>query len=196
MRGVPIEFGNRYILPMLGQFAKKYPLVKFQIRFGHTVGLKEELSNNRLDIAVVDQYHFGSEFYQKVLAKEELTLCGHSQYKLPPIQQKLDKLITLPLIDYDEGATLLRQWFKHHYRVKTLKLSLRASAMDVQGIATLIAEGVGGGVLPHKIALERDLFIFKANGPRLINNMSVVYLKKNQSQLVKLFNEFLIHSEK
>jgi DNA-binding transcriptional LysR family regulator len=192
--GIPIEFGNRHVLPFIAEFSKKYPEVRFEIKYGHAIHFKESLLNQKLDLAVVDEFQFGNQFIKKKLAKETLTLCAHKKFKISPSQQKIETLLSLPMIDYDEGAILLRQWYKYHFKAKVLRFSLCASAMDVQGLTNLISLGMGIGILPIERAIEKDLFIFREDKPHLINHISVVSLKKNHSFLVKLFFESLLSS--
>ena len=62
--GLPIEFGNTFILPLLAPLAHQYPLIKFQIFYGHALSLKEELIENRIDLAIVDDFQMGNKIEQ------------------------------------------------------------------------------------------------------------------------------------
>ena len=127
--GLPIEFGNTFILPLLAPLARQYPLVKFQIFYGHALSLKEELIENRIDLALVDDFSMGSKIEKISICNEELHLCASSSYlKLlnPSIQKKLNKssslkklevkelIESLDFVDYQKTEPILLQWMQFH----------------------------------------------------------------------------------
>lgn len=191
--GIPIEFGNRYILPLVSKFIKIHPNINFKIEYGHALLLKEKLKNQSLYFAIVDDYPFDKiEFNKTPLAKENLVLCGHKDYSMPLNKQTYNQLKILPYIDHNDEATFIKQWFKQNFKIKSLKIPLKISAMDVQGVATLISEGAGVGILSETMAKEKNFFIFKENKKGLINQMSIVELKQNKNKLSAAFKQFIM----
>ena len=61
--------------------------------------------------------------------------------------------------------------------------------MDVQGMAKMISEGMGAGILPlHVIKKNKlqkmQLYMFEGSGRPLLNHLSLVSLKKRTHSLV------------
>ena len=73
-------------------------------------------------------------------------------------------------------------WFDHHLGSRRLKLNVRATVMDVQGMARLITCGTGAGVLPSHLVTKLEgeghkLHVFKGCGKPLKNTISIAYLR-------------------
>ena len=190
--GLPIEFGNTFILPLLAPLARQYPLVKFQIFYGHALSLKEELLENRMDLALVDDFPMGLKIEKVPIYNEELHLCGSANYLAlldQNIVKKLNKtasltrseikevIESLDFVDYQKTEPILQQWLQFHYGNKSkFKLNMRAWAMDVQGLKQLITSGMGLGILPHHM-VGGDLQTLKGNGKILKNQISLATIK-------------------
>ena len=54
--GVPIEFGNNIVIPLLFEFQKKHPKVKFKIRQGFPFEMNRLILDGELDFAFVDSF--------------------------------------------------------------------------------------------------------------------------------------------
>ena len=54
--GMPIEFGNNVILPLLARFGGKHPLVRFELIFDFASAMNEGLLDGTLDFAFIDSY--------------------------------------------------------------------------------------------------------------------------------------------
>ncbi len=198
--GIPVEFGNNIVLPLLSQFCKKHPRVSFNIRYGYASEMNELILNGDLDFAFVDAFGFDRRIHTEVIYGETLVLCASREYmkKHEPIQFSKKYFETLNYVCYVPGEPLLRMWFKHHLKHGNLQLNMRATAMDVQGIAHLILLGVGVGVLPRhhilKIGRTKNKFyIFESKEQPLKNSISIASLReRSHSQATKVLLGWLL----
>ncbi len=193
--GVPVEFGNNIILPLLSQFLKKHPQLKVDVKYGYAYEMNELILNGKLDFAFVDGFGFDKRIHTEVVCNETLTLCvledyvrmkvRHPERKAKDLQSREDKKFfeSLEYVEYMSGEPVLRMWFKHHFHHQNLTLNVRATAMDVQGVARLILSGLGGGVLPGHFISElgsesQNLYQFKGCGKPLKNSISIAHLRE------------------
>lgn len=156
--GVPIEFGNSVIVPMLSQFGRAHPKVKFSLRYGFATEMNERLLSGELDFAFVDDFVMDPRIHKEVVFQEELLLCGSVEYlkevgvgslKSSSARDPRQQVERLDFVDYQAGEPVLMRWLNHHFpRVRAWDLRVRAHAMDVLGVARMIENRLGCGVLP------------------------------------------------
>lgn len=191
--GLPIEFGNNVILPLLANWGRMHPEVSFQIRYDSAPRMNEDLLKGELDFAIVDDFAFDPQISVTSVSHEVLTLCASHEYLQGRNLEKMDKKFfeTLDYIDYSAEAPIVEMWFKHHYKFSNFRPRFKAYLMDVQGMSRMIRKGMGLGILPlHVVKKERDLsdelHLFEGRGVPLLNHMSLAILKnKTQSLLVQ-----------
>jgi DNA-binding transcriptional LysR family regulator len=197
--GMPIEFGNNVILPHLSSWAKENTEVQFHINYDHAARQVNQLLDGTLDFAITDSFTFPAQVEVENLAREEWILCASIEYaKKHKLTEKSSykKMKDLDYISYLENSPVIHQWFKHH-KNKTFDLKNRARLMDVQGVARLILEGVGLGILSRHMVRENNLqdklVIFDGSGIPLYNEINLVKLKgKTMSLTCQSFMEYLI----
>lgn len=201
--GMPIEFGNNVILPHLSTWAKSNTDVKFHINYDHAARQINQLLDGSLDFAITDSFTFPTQVEVENLAREEWILCASKEYAK---DNRLNEISTfkqmkeLHYISYLENSPVIHQWFKHH-KNKTFDLKSRARLMDVQGVARLILEGVGLGILSRHMVRENNLedkiVIFEGSGVPLYNEINLVKLKgKTMSLTCQSFVEYLVQKLK
>ena len=181
--GLPLEFGNNIILPIISQMGNIYPGVSFKIKYGYATEFNKLLLTGELDFAFIDSYGVDPQIKTKEVISETLCLVCSTNY-LSKFQSGLGLKFfqKLDYVDYEEGAPVLNLWLRHHLKVKhDLKLRIRASLMDVQGMSRVISEGLGAGILPLHVVrrLEREghkLHIFNENKRPLKNTISLALL--------------------
>lgn len=186
--GVPTEFGNNIVIPHLAEWSKKNPLVKFDFIYGYGTHLVEQLLQGQLDLAFVDSLQKNKKLISQVVYKENLNLVASTNYikeKKITIRGKenLKQLLHLDFLEYEHKESILRLWFRYHYSKKNIGLNIRAWAMNVQGLASLIKQDMGVAVLPDhltEIILKEGsgLHIFKGTKPNLKNEISLAWLKE------------------
>jgi len=201
--GMPIEFGNNVILPHLSTWATQNTDVQFHINYDHAARQVNQLLDGSLDFAITDSFTFPAQVEVENLAREEWILCSSREYaKNHKLTEKssFKKMKDLHYISYLENSPVIHQWFKHH-KNKTFELKNRARLMDVQGVARLILEGVGLGILSRHMVrenqLEDKIVIFEGSGIPLYNDINLVKLKgKTMSLTCQNFMNYLTNALK
>lgn len=196
--GMPIEFGNNVILPYLSEWSQKNVGVYFKINYDHAQRQLGGLLNGTLDFAFTDSFAFPDQIATINLAREHLVLCTSIEYASNHDLNKHTKFEVLKELDfvtYLEDATIVKQWFMHHYK-KEIQPNKRATLMDVQGVSRLILSGLGIGVLPFHMVKQRQLqdqlIIFEGSDIPLYNEINLSMLKgKTQSIVSQKFIEYL-----
>ena len=182
--GLPIEFGNNLVLPLLHELGEKYPKVTYRIKYGLGNSINKELLSGGLDFAFVDNFNFDKRIKLKKITDEALVMCASESYmkKIGPVINKKGFFEELDYLDYLPDAFVTRSWFKHHFNMSQLNLNLRASLFDVSGLSKMITLGMGVGVLPLYFveALSKrgqKLVQFQGSGKPLQNAISVAWLE-------------------
>jgi len=195
--GMPIEFGHNVILPLLAEFGKLHPSVKFNVRFGFAGVMSEALISGEMDFAFVDELGVDRRIEKDPVYDEGLDLCvSGALLRDLPLQEKYIKkgvgalpatrdrkfFEALPYVDYQRDEAILRLWFQHHLGSQHLKLNVRATVVDVQGVARLVIGGLGAGVLSdhliQKLQSEgHDIVTFAGSGRTLKNTISAAWLR-------------------
>lgn len=191
--GMPIEFGNNLVIPLLTRFAQANPFVRYKLRLGFANEMNESLLRGDLDFAFVDEFNMDRRITTEKVYNETLELCIHQDTMKEKMSSKQNRAFfeSLTYIDYQQGEPVLRMWFAHHLKTKHLSLNVRTYVMDVQGIANLILSGMGAGVLPsHYVRrLEKEggkIYAFRGCGRALLNSISVAYLEKRSHSTATL----------
>ncbi len=182
--GMPIEFGNNVVLPLIGAFVRKNPKVHFKFTYDYASALSPLLLSGDLDFAFVDEFRMDKAIETSPVYDETLILCAAKAYlaetKAAPENSK-KYYEQLRYVEYQKGEPLLRMWFEHHIKTRNLELNITAQLMDVRGVGRLINEGLGAGVLPSHVVerIDKDrslLFTFGGCGKPLKNTISIAYL--------------------
>ena len=183
--GMPIEFGNNVVMPLISKFCQKHPQLRLDIKYGYADEMNTLVLNGQLDFALVDAFGFDQRIYTEVVSNELLILCASKEYlkKRAPIKEDKSFFKTLDYIDYIKGEPVIRMWLKHHFNLKHPDLTIRATVTSVQGVAKLIFANVGAGILPsHHIAklgkMTSQLHPFKGSAKPIKNSISVAYLRE------------------
>lgn len=190
--GVPVEFGNNIVMPLIGEFGQEHPTVEFRVIYDFATVLTKQLLAGEMDFAFVDSVSLDSRIKTQVVYNEQLHLCASPEY-LKKAKTKLSGLEpqgrtrrrffeVLDYIDYQPGEPILRMWFDHHLGSRQLDVRARATAMDVQGVSKLILGGMGVGVLPghlvDKVQKEgHKLSIFERDAKPLQNAISLAQIE-------------------
>ena len=185
--GLPLEFGNNFVLPLVTQIGREHPEITFQVKYGHASEMNGLLLNGELDFAFVDSFSLDSQIHLTPVWDETLALCASVTYKDqlfgkkdPP--HKIETYDKLDFVDYVEGAPVLAMWFKHHLKRPFIP-NVRANLMDVQGMGRIIREGLGAGILPLHVVKRVNkqygnlLYVFSGQKKELLNTISLGVVK-------------------
>ncbi len=183
--GMPIEFGNNMLLPLISQFGKEHPNLKFEITLDFASVMNAKLLSGELDFAFVDEYQMGTPIEVEDIYEETFELCAHSENLIDfnikaPNKKDFESLV---YIAYQKGEPVLHRWFQKHYPGKHFDLNVRITVMDVQATGRLIREGFGVGVLPQYILNKYQeegapiVSILKGENP-VINQIRLAQLRE------------------
>lgn len=185
--GVPIEFGNNLVIPLISKFSRKHPLVRFKLRMGFASAMNDELVKGAMDFAFVDDFRMDRRVATEKVYDEVLELFATEALSKRAGPAKLSPQFfeSLDYVEYTEGEPVLRMWMSHHLGAKEskdIRLTVKATVMDVQGVARFILSEAGAGVLPGYVAQQlakagTPLHRFKGCGKPLVNRISVAHLK-------------------
>jgi DNA-binding transcriptional LysR family regulator len=146
--------------------------------------MNKALLNKELDFAFINDFAVDKSIILKRIYNEILELCISDDLlkKSGPFKNEKKYFESLPYVEYQPGAPILKLWFSHHLNSKSIDLNIRSTVMDVQGIARLILGGVGAGILPSHVSdkLIKDgqkMTVFKGSGKPLKNKISIAYLR-------------------
>jgi len=182
--GMPIEFGNNIILPLLTEFQKKHSKVRFKIRQGFPFEMNHMLLTGELDFAFVDSFAMDKGIKTDAVYDEVLELCVSKKLGIPnKASTDFAFYEKLSYVDYQEDQSVLSLWMKHHTQTRSSDLDVKVFLMDAYGISKLVRQGVGLGVLPghlvEKLIRSGDeLQILKGSGKPLHNTISIAYLEE------------------
>ena len=202
--GVPIEFGNNIVIPLLAKFSKKYPWIKFRLRMGFASAMADEILKGAMDLAFVDDFRMDKRIEVEKIYDEALDLFISEALlkKAGPAKLQAGYFESLDYVEYAEGEPVLRMWFAHHLGAKEskrIRLKVKATVMDVQGVARFILSEAGAGILPSYLVSQLPLgdrpplHRFNGCGKPLINHISVASLRdRTQSPAVALVSSYLL----
>jgi len=183
--GMPVEFGLNVILPMLAEFGKKFKEINFKLNLGYAQEMNQALLNGELDFAFVDEFRMDPRIEVRKVYEEVVQLCASHDFmkKIKKIQNAKKFYESIEYVSYQENEPVLRLWFQHHLNSHHLRLNPRFTVMDVQGVARLIVEGLGAGILPQhyvdRLKKEgKNIYVFEGSGKALINKISIAHLKQ------------------
>ncbi|MCB0348661.1 MAG: LysR family transcriptional regulator [Bdellovibrionales bacterium] len=194
--GMPIEFGNSLIIPLLSKFGKAHKNIKYQIYLDFANKLNEMLLDGEIDFAFVDDYKMDKRIQTEIIYTERLALCTHADNVQMDTTTDRKYFENLSYVDYQKDAPILNMWFEHHLGSK-LNVNVRAYVMDVQGIARFITNGFAAGILPMHVIrkLETEghkVHIFKVKDKELEKHVSVAFINnKTQSRSAAQCLKFL-----
>lgn len=152
--GMPLEFGEGLLLPIIAKFLQKYPLVQINVIFGLGHEITSMVISGELDFAYIDEFSSDKRITIEEVRSEAMELVASKRYltKFPDL--KADKLPfdKFDYISYVAGEPVLRSWFKHHTnKPGPAHFNVRATLSSPTGVLKLIQEGLGVGVVPHHL---------------------------------------------
>ncbi len=201
--GTPVVFGLNILIPLMTEFGKLHPDLKYTLRFELGQDLNAMLLSGEVDFAFIDDFNMDSQIQTSKVYDEELKLyCSVDYYnsKKKEIASLKGKALyqEFDYIAYQKGEPILRHWLDNHLKAGQIDLNVRAYVADALGIARFITAGLGAGVLPAhhgEKLLEQgyQLHEFDSKGKPTNNKISVAYVgTRTQSTPVQKTLEYLL----
>ena len=181
--GLPSEFGNNIVLPLLTEFQKKNPKVRFKIRQGFPFEMNHMLISGELDFAFVDSFTMDKGIKTEAVYDEVLELCISKKLNVSNKNStEYSFYEKLTYVDYQEEQSVLSWWMKHHTGAKSSDLDVKVYVLDPQAVGRLILQGVGAGVLPGHLVQKletagEEIQVFKGSGKPLHNTISIALVE-------------------
>lgn len=180
---MPQQFGANIIAPLLGEFSQLHPLVRFNLKFSYSQNIVSDLQKGELDIGFIDEFYTNSLVEHKAVYTEtlELVILKKLLNNYPKYRHHKKYYESLPYVDYEADKPLALGWFQHHLGTERMKLNYKAFVPSTGGVATLIASGMGAGIIPAhvtKLLTDSDLHVFQSRSKvPLRNTIHLAYLK-------------------
>lgn len=152
--GMPLEFGEGLLLPIISKFLQKYPQVDVNIVFGLGHEITSMVISGELDFAYIDEFSSDKRITIEEVRSEHIELVASKKYLAKFVKSPDDKLPfdRFDYISYVSGEPVLRSWFKHHASKSTpAHFNVRATLSSPTAVLKLVEEGVGVGVVPHHL---------------------------------------------
>ena len=209
--GLPVEFGNNMVLPLISKFLNNYPKVRVDLNFGLANDMHRDLMDGVLDFAYLDGFFVNRNFNAEKVFDDIYELCASHEYikKKGKASNTLTFYESLDYVDYLEGEPVIRMWLNHHLesnQVEKFKPNVRFTSQNPQSVYHMIANHLGVGVLPHHLLEHVDpkgekIMRFEGKGESLLSPISCAYLaSRTQSRpseiLMKYINDALKTSTK
>jgi len=201
--GVPIEFGNNVVLPLLAKINQKMEFITFKIYYGLAEEMNQMLLQGKLDFAFVDQFKMNSTLKVEHVFNEALSLCCSKNYLKTLDSNILNKknIEKFRFVAYMENGPIICNWLEQAQGITKPILNIVSESMDVQGVAHLILNDLGVGVLPEHFLSHlskkklNQLYIFKAKKKNILNSISLVYHEgRLSSPLLKYVYEHILET--
>ena len=182
--GFPPIFGKQTVIPIVSEFSKDYPSVKFDLRSGLPSDLVPNLLKGKLDFAFIDSFVADDNLGQRTVAAESLELVCHQQLldQYGPYEHEMSFFEKIPYIAYKESESILNSWFQANFNKTLSDPNIRAFVMDSNVAAKLVIDEVGAAILPQDLAkklVSKDPEIkILASQTKVSNNITLVHLKK------------------
>ncbi|MBL6991459.1 MAG: LysR family transcriptional regulator [Bacteriovoracaceae bacterium] len=183
--GFPVEFGNNLIIPILANLALKHPHISYKIKYGGLSTLSEMLLKGEVDIAIFSGVGALDKQIENVAVRDETMIlcCTKDYFEATGGKKKFDKdyFESLEYVELLEDAALVKSWFRHHFNVTRPNIKVRATLMNVRGVARMITAGMGVGILPQH-TIERlqneghKLHLYNQDTKPFVNTISMAFL--------------------
>lgn len=188
--GAPVEFGKSYFPAIIASFRREYPEVAFSLSLGDPAELIPMLSRGELDFAMVDVFLTQnpilgdlSIYSIRRIVNEEVILAGSRQYCEQRLGAdfSLDNLLSKEFITYRHDALALKNWFRHHFKLLTPKISIVLTVDSLQAVISAIEHDLGLGIVASHLVYDQiragSIVPIDTGQAEIVNRISLVQLQ-------------------
>jgi len=183
--GMPTEFGQNILLPLLTKFGEANTGITFNIILEYAPIMNKLLLGGEVDFAFVDEFTFDARIKLENVYDEVLDMCISSKNlkKWGPAENSRNFYESLDYIDYLEGAPLVKKWLSTHAKIKAPHVKLRAFVASPVMLARFIINDMGAGILPDHVyrkfkAEGHKIECLEGSGRDIKNTISIAYLNQ------------------
>ncbi|MBL4808297.1 MAG: LysR family transcriptional regulator [Rhodobacteraceae bacterium] len=185
-------FGNRWLVPRLGEFQAEHPKIKLSIA---TRDRPFDLMKERFDLAI----HFGQDNWPDArltrLCNETLVAVATPEFRDRHDVQTVPDLINAPLLNLETRPTAWDDWFASHGLVGTRTVS-KIQFDQFSMVITSAIQSLGAALLPtyliEKEIKEGSLIQLWDASLKTDNNYYIVSSLGDQNASIKIFTDWLI----
>ncbi|MCP4678123.1 MAG: LysR family transcriptional regulator [Deltaproteobacteria bacterium] len=202
--GAPSEFGTSVLPEIIASFRTEYPGVRFHLELGHPKALLPLLEQGRIDFAFADIFLQKGQFSREYahfsidpIMKEELVLVCSKRYNKKHLKEdySFSTLGGARFVSYQEDASALGSWFRHHFNKPRLALDIVLSVESVQGVIAGVRNHMGLGVVPRHIVdseIKRGRIVqISTSKKEIVHRVSLVQLQDKIPRMAeKVFIRF------
>jgi DNA-binding transcriptional LysR family regulator len=149
---------------------------------------KDSLSGN------LDSLHFDP------IVDEKIILTCSKEYYRSRVKNNLsfESLSHQDFISYTDEATIIKGWFKNHFKKSPAKIRKILTVDDHNTIVSAVMHNLGIAVVASHLVKEElqsgDMIAIKTEKTDIVNTISLVQLMNKRPTLAeKTFSRFLIH---
>lgn len=188
--GAPVVFGTGILPEILAAFRREHSGVRFHLELGHPETLLQRLEQGQLDFAFADIFLKKGEFLREYahlsiepVMIEELVLVASKKYHRNHLggDGSFQKLAKAEFVSYQQDASAVRAWFRHHFGKTRVPLTIVFSVESVQGVKAGVLCDMGLGVVPrHVVATEINqgrIVQIGTTRKEIVNRVSLVQLQ-------------------
>jgi DNA-binding transcriptional LysR family regulator len=189
--GFSLSISDNKIISQMTNFSKLNPKIQFEFLYVDPSKISDLVGRGDVDIALMNDGEDNKDFIKIKLYEENLHLCISDNDLLKQRKELVEDKKYCEKLEFIENINdlfSLKKWFQHHFDYLPEKLKIKASIMNIQGLARLINENFGAGILPDHLilSLQQQGMKFKLINPQyniknykpLINNVYISYSKE------------------
>lgn len=134
--------------PLLGQLKQRWPDLEVSVRIGNTDDMVKAVAENRIDLALVTLPAAGRNLSITPTYRENFVLIQSSQRPLLSGAVTPERLITLPLILFENGSST-RQLIDNWFQRRGLRPQPIMELGSIEAIKQMVIAGLGVSIVPQ-----------------------------------------------
>ncbi|AHF06585.1 LysR family transcriptional regulator [Desulfitobacterium metallireducens] len=171
---------GEYILPeLVSQMAAKYSKLDVSVTIANTEEIAQDLSQNRLDIALVEGRVSATEFILESFMEDEMVLIAPPGHPLTLLNKVTLKNMENQIWILREAGSGTREFSDHFMQILKLKMQHSYVFSSNKGVKAAVVSGLGIALVSHLI-IEKEL---------VAGELVVIPLDQ---EVVRLAREFVI----
>ena len=188
--GAPEEFGKAYFPGVFASFREAYPDVTFTLTLGDPSILLPMVGGGELDFALVDVFLTQSGIHGDLgifsiepIIDEEVILACSKEYCEAVLNKDYSykSLMAGTFITYQQAASELHSWFKHHFRKSAIHPNIVTTVDSIMAVISCIRHHMGMGIITSHLVGEEiragEIVPITTGRKEIINRISLVQLQ-------------------
>ena len=191
---------TQYILPkILALFRKTYPSIHFSFTTGNSEFIEQQVTSNKIDIAIVEGNSHHPQITYEPFAKDEIVLVTRTSGKLAQKGEiKPAQLTNIPLVLREQGSGTLDVIYKALKKsgIRPKDLTIEIQLANTESIKQYVMNSDSAAFVSiHAIVKElqqKELSIIDIKGLDIYRTFQFIHLHGQTSKLPSLFKRFCL----